>query len=89
MKKVRTIRENAEQIMKGNMNFANGQIQVRSIGSNDSKQELYTLRTYIEHEAKANPNFFRWLFNDYSITFFGTSLTSDQKEEYAEWLHDL
>lgn len=89
MKKVRTIREHAEKIMEGNMNFANGQIRVRSIGNNGAKQELYTLRTYIEHEAKANPNFFRWLFNDYSITFFGTSLSSDQKEEYEVWLHDL
>lgn len=86
---MRSIRENAENILEENMNYANGQIKVRFIGKGADRFELFTLGTYIEHEAKDNPNFYRWLFNDYDITFFGTSLTKEQKEEYKTWLHDL
>ena len=86
---MRSIRENAEKILEENMNYANGQIKVKFIGKDADRFELFTLRTYIEHEAKANPNFYRWLFDDNDITFFGTSLTKEQKEEYKTWLHDL
>lgn len=86
---MRSIRENAEKILEENMNYANGQIKVKFIGKDSDRFELFTLRTYIEHEAIANPNFYRWLFNDYDITFFGTSLTKEQKEVYKTWLHDL
>ncbi len=90
MEKVRTIRDNAEQHMTENMHYANGQIKVNNMGKNpENRKSYYDLKSFIENEAKANPNFFRWLFDDYDITYFGTSLSKEQKEEYKEWLHDL
>lgn len=86
---MRSIRDNAEKILEENMNYANGAIKVKTIGKEVDRSTLFTLRTYVENEAKANPNFFKWLFDDYDITFFGTSLTKEQKEEYKTWLHDL
>ena len=90
MKNVKTIRDNAEAIMTENMYYANGQIKVNNMGKKpEERSSLFTLKSYIENEAKVNTNFFRWLFNDYDITYFGTSLTKEQKEEYQTWLHDL
>lgn len=90
METVRTIRDNAEQIMTENMHYANGQIKVNNMGKNpENRKSYYDLKSYVENEAKANPNFFRWLFNDYDITYFGTSLSKEQKEEYQAWLHDM
>jgi hypothetical protein len=86
---MRSIRENAEKILEETMNYANGQIKTKFIGKDADRFELFTLRTFIEHEAKANPDFYKWLFDDYDITFFGTSLTKEQIEEYKTWLHDL
>ncbi|HOW09456.1 MAG TPA: hypothetical protein PLX08_06605 [Bacteroidales bacterium] len=86
---MRTIRNSAESILTANMNFANGQIKVRLTGSNEGNHELFTLRSFVEHEARSNPNFFRWLFDDYSIEYFGNNLSKEQKEEYTSWLHDL
>ena len=90
MENVKTIRDNAETIMTENMHYANGQMKVNNMGKKpEERRSLFTLKSYIENEAKANPNFFRWLFDDYDITYFGTSLTKEQKEEYQAWLHDL
>lgn len=70
---MRTIRENAEIILKDNLNYVNGQIEVEYMRKDDEKYELFTLRTYVDHEAKSNPGFFRWLFHDFDITLRGTS----------------
>jgi hypothetical protein len=86
---MRTIRENAEIILKDNLNYVNGQIEIEFMRKDDEKYDLFTLRTYVEHEATSNPGFFRWLFDDFDITLWGTSLTKEQKEEYETWLHDL
>ncbi|MDY0098183.1 MAG: hypothetical protein RBR81_03190 [Bacteroidales bacterium] len=84
-----TIRETAKKVLEGNMNYANGQIETTFIGKNEDQYELFTIRTFAESEAKTNPNFFRWLFNDYGIKSYGTNLTKEQHEEYLTWLHDL
>lgn len=86
---MRSIRENAEIILKDNLNHINGKIEVEFLRKGDENYELFTLRTYVEHEAKNNPGFFRWLFDDFDITLWGTNLTKEQKEEYEKWLHDL
>lgn len=86
---MRTIRATAEKILEENMNYANGQTMIKFIGKTDDHYEVFTLKTFIEHEAKSNPNFFRWLFNDYNINSSGTNLTKEQHEEYNTWLHDL
>lgn len=86
---MRTIRNSAEGILTANMNFANGQTKIKFIGKDEDHYELFTLRTFVEREASSNPNFFRWLFDDYTITYFGNNLSKEQKEEYTSWLHDL
>lgn len=86
---MKTIRETAVKILTDNMNYANDQIRVKFIGKAQDDYKLFTLRSYVENEAKSNPAFFRWLFNDYSIAFFGTTLTREQREAYETWLHDL
>ncbi len=86
---MKTIRANAEKILTDNMNHVNAQIDVQASANNGSKNELYTLRTYIENEAKNNPNFYRWLFNNYDIDFHGKNMTSEQKAAYQEWFNSL
>lgn len=86
---MKTIRANAEKILTENMNHVNAQIDVQASANNGSKNELYTLRTYIENEAKNNPNFYRWLFNNYDIDFHGKNMTSEQKAAYQEWFNSL
>ena len=86
---MRTIRENAELILKDNMDYVNEQIEVEFMMKDNGKYELFRLGTYVEHEAKSNPGFFRWLFDDFDITLWGDNLTKDQIEEYEIWLHGL
>lgn len=86
---MKTIRANAEKILTDNMNHVNAQIDVQASANNGSKNELYTLRTYIENEAKNNQNFYRWLFNNYDIDFHGKNMTPEQKEAYQAWFNSL
>ncbi len=86
---MKTIRANAEKILTDNMNHVNGQIGVQSSGGSDVQTKLFTIKTYIENEARNNPNFFRWLFNNYDIDFHGKNMTEEQKAEYQTWLNDL
>lgn len=86
---MKTIRANAEKILTDNMNHVNAQIDVQASANNGSQNELFTLRTYIENEAKNNPNFYRWLFNNYDIDFHGKNMTSDQKEAFQSWFNSL
>ncbi|MDX9946419.1 MAG: hypothetical protein RBS38_03565 [Bacteroidales bacterium] len=86
---MKTIRANAEKILTDNMNHVNAQIDVQASANNGSKNVLFTLRTYIENEAKNNPNFYRWLFNNYDIDFHGKNMTSEQKDAYEAWFNSL
>jgi hypothetical protein len=86
---MRTIRENAEKTLKTEMDSVNDQIKVEFIGKNQENFRLFTLRTYIEHEAGVNLDFFKWLFSDSGINSFGKNLTDERRKEYMTWLHDL
>lgn len=86
---MRTIIDNAESVLQTGMKKANERLRIQFIGRKDDHYELFSLRTYALHEARSNPDFFKWLFDDPDITFFGTSLTEAQKKEYHTWLHDL
>jgi len=84
-----TIRANAEKILTDNMNHVNAQINVQATAGDGSRNQLFTIKTYVENEAKNNPNFFRWLFNNYDIDFHGKNMTSEQKEAYEAWFNKL
>ncbi|MBN2762249.1 MAG: hypothetical protein JXR41_04090 [Bacteroidales bacterium] len=86
---MKTIRANAEKILTDNMNHVNAQIDVQATANTGGHNQLFTLKTYIENEEKNNPNFFRWLFNNYDIDFHGKNMTSEQKEAYQEWFNSL
>jgi len=86
---MKSIRKDAEKLLLKEQSQANDQIRTDFIGSNDQMFELFTLRTYAEHEAGTNPDFFSWLFDDDSIESFGRNLSAEQKIEYRTWLHDL
>ncbi len=86
---MKTIRANAEKILTDNMNHVNAQIGVQATASDGSQNQLFTIRTYVENEARNNPNFFRWLFNNYDIDFHGKNMTAEQKEAYQVWFNEL
>ena len=86
---MKTIIDNAESVLHEKMEKTNERIRIQFLRRNEENYELFTLREYALHESESNPDFFKWLFDDAGITFFGTSLTTAQKEEFQTWLHDL
>lgn len=86
---MKTIRTNAEKILTDNMNHVNAQIGVQATAADGSHNQLFTLKTYVENEARNNPNFYRWLFNNYDIDFHGKNMTAEQKEVYQTWFNEL
>jgi hypothetical protein len=80
---MRTIRIDAEDILRAKMLYANSRL--RFIG----EHIVYTLKTYAEHKAETDAIFFKFLFNNSSIDDFGRNLTREQFEEYKEWLQKL
>ncbi|HOF21178.1 MAG TPA: hypothetical protein PLO24_07985 [Bacteroidales bacterium] len=80
-----TIREDAKQVLIKQLNYINKQFQ-----NETNNNRRFNIHSYARHKSKANPNFFRWLFDDYeNIGLYGTNLTSEQKEVYKIWLHNL
>ena len=86
---MRTIIDNAESVLHEEMERANERIRLKFIGRREDHYDLFSLQSFALHEARSNPDFFKWLFDDSDITFFGTSLSEAQREEYHTWLHDL
>lgn len=86
---MRTIIDNAESVLQTDMECANERIRMEFIRKSEEHFELFSLQTYALHESRSNPDFFKWLFDDPDITFFGTSLSEAQRKEFHTWLHDL
>jgi hypothetical protein len=86
---MRKIIDDAESVLRRGMEQANERIRLRFIRRNEDHYDLFSLKSYVLHESRSNPDFFKWLFDDPEITFFGTSLSEAQKEEFNAWLHDL
>jgi hypothetical protein len=86
---MRTIIDNAESALQEAMEQTNERIRLRFIRRNEDYYDLFSFKSYVLHESKTNPDFFKWLFDDPEITFFGTSLSEAQREEFNAWLHDL
>jgi hypothetical protein len=80
---MRTIRKDAESILRAKMHYANS--RMKFIG----EPVTYTLKTYAEHKAATDAIFFKFLFDDTGIDDFGTNLTDLQIEEYKHWLKKL
>lgn len=80
---MRTIRKDAEEILRAKMLYANS--RMKFIG----EPVTYTLKTYAEHKAETDAIFFKFLFDNGNIADFGRNLTSEQVEEYREWLQKL
>lgn len=82
---IRTIRKDAKQILVKNMNYVNKLNQ-----SEEKNCRKYNIHTYTKHKSMANPNFFRWLFEDYdNIGLYGANLTDAHREVYKAWIKDL
>jgi hypothetical protein len=86
---MRTIIDKAESALHERMERANERIRLQFIGKSGDQYDLFSLQSYVLNESRTNPDFFKWLFDDPEITFFGTSLSETQREEYYSWLHDL
>lgn len=86
---MRTIIDNVETVLQTGMKRAKERLKTKFIAERDDHYDLFTLKSYTLHEARTNPDFFKWLFDDPDITFFGTSLSEAQRNEYNAWLHDL
>ncbi|NLA49659.1 MAG: hypothetical protein GX876_09385 [Bacteroidales bacterium] len=79
-----TIREDARKMLIKQLNYTNKQFQT------EANSRRFNIHSYTRHKSKANPNFFRWLFDDYeNIGLYGANLTDEQKEVYKAWLHEL
>lgn len=48
-----------------------------------------SFREYVEMEAQSDPDFFRWLFDVDLEQDFDSSLTDEQRAEYADFLNTL
>ena len=48
-----------------------------------------SLREYVEREAKKDPDFFRWLFDEELDEDLDTSLNEEQREIYNEFIENL
>lgn len=82
---MKAIRKDAIKILLKNMKYVNKLNQ-----SQEKNCMTYNIHTYIKHKSLANPNFFRWLFDDYdNINLYGTNLTNAQKEVFKAWIKDL
>lgn len=86
---MRTIIDNAESVLQSGMERANERLKTEFINRKYEHYDQFSLQSYTLHEARSNPDFFKWLFDDPEITFFGTSLSQPQREEYYAWLGTL
>jgi hypothetical protein len=86
---MRTIIDNAESVLQTAMERANEKLKMQFNGRKGDQCDQFSLQRYAMYEARCNPDFFKWLFDDPEITFFGTSLSESQREEYYTWLKDL
>ena len=48
-----------------------------------------TFKEYVERESENDPNFFRWLFDKEFEQDFDSSLSSEEKEQYNDFLNEL
>jgi succinate dehydrogenase flavin-adding protein (antitoxin of CptAB toxin-antitoxin module) len=69
-----------------NKTMKNLENQLQILNENRGETEL---REYVEMSAQSDPNFFRWLFGEDFDNDFDSSMTSEQKEEYNNWLETL
>ena len=59
---------------------------VQILEENNTEEKL---RDYVEISAEADPNFFRWLFQEDFKNDFDTDLTEAHRNEYKEFLNTL
>lgn len=57
---------------------------LRSCGMNSGK--LVDLHDHIRQESESDPHYYRWLFDDNSISDFGRNLTSEDWSEIKRFL---
>ncbi len=48
-----------------------------------------TFKEYVERESENDPIFFRWLFDKEFEQDFDSSLSSEEKEQYNDFLNEL
>jgi hypothetical protein len=70
------------------MKNLNYKIQVLKENYSKNEGDL-TFKEYVESEAEADPNFFRWFFDEPLEEDFNNSLTKEQEKEYQRFLDDL
>lgn len=73
---MRTIRNNAEQLLRENYKAC------------DWKDEV-TFREYVENEMDNDPGSWNWLFNESDADLSYSDLTDKEKQEYADFLDSL
>ncbi len=70
---MKTIRENALQVLKENF----------------KEVENSTLSEYVQSCSGSDPNFFRWLFDEDFENDFSADLSADQKKAYNEFINEI
>ena len=57
--------------------------------NNKTEFDKMSLYEYVKVQADNDSDFFRWLFDDDTISDFGINLTEEQKEKYESFLNTL
>ena len=71
---MRTIKQNAQQVLKER--FKN-------------VENATTLYDYAKLESQSDPGFYRWLFNDDTISDFGSNLSEDEMDEANKYMYRM
>jgi hypothetical protein len=67
----------------------NSKKQILIENYNQADNASMTLKEYVERESENDPNFFRWLFDKDFEQDFDSSLSSEEKEQYNDFLNEL
>ena len=49
----------------------------------------YTMQEWCENESFSDPDFYRWIFDDYDISDFGSNLTEEELQVVEEFISYL
>lgn len=72
---MKTIRSNAEQVLMSNYN--------------EYSDKSQSFRDFVELTSQSDPSFFSWLFEEELNEDFDASLSSEDKEEFQNFLNSL
>ena len=78
---MKTIRANAEQVLRENYKAA------REVDLKESYD--FAFGEWVGYERYSDPDFYRWLFNDGDISDFGSNLTTEEMQTALAFIANI